>query len=438
VRTLRWLVPVLLLGAVAAAVLAPPASPPRQAAQEFAVAPGAAVAACPGPQRLPVGDQGSSGDLAASTDDRLLLVFGEGESTPVGIGTAWTAPIAGSLERVGDGDIAGLAAVTCLTAGFDEWLVGGATTLGSSARLILSNPSDAPAEARVTVYGPLGQVGEPVVIAVGPRSQEERLIEGIAVELPTLALHVESSGPGLVAVLQDSRLDGFQPAGTDLVGALAPSTRLVIPAVGSPVEGSTVTLRLMAPEGASATVAFVSETGPQPWLGARGIELEPGVVTDIPVPVEGVGAIEVTADAPVLAAARTVVPRLATEGTIGDLAYDHSWTLGVDDSTAATLAAVVPLETATLAVYSPVGGSVTFTDPQGATIATASVPARTVARVPVTLPPGTLVTATGRFAWAVELTTEEGWIATLVPASTERADRELLVAPGQYAPVVGR
>jgi hypothetical protein len=374
--------------------------------------------------------------LAADTEDRLLLAFGQGDSYPVGLGTAWESTIAGSLERVGDGDLEGYAAVTCLTAGFDEWLLAGATTLGSSARLVLTNPSDAPAEARVTVHGPLGEVGEPFVIAVPPRGQEERLVEGMAAELSTLALHVESTGPGVVAALQDSRLDGFQPAGTDWVGATLSRHRHVIPAVGSPVTGATTTMRLVAPEGATATVSLITADGVDAWSGARNLILEPGVVTDISVPLEGVGALEITADAPVVAGARTVVPRPATEGSAGDLAFDHAWATGLDDSTEATLAAVVPLEVATLAVYSPVGGSVTFTDEEGSTIATANVAPRTAVRIPVTLAPGTIVSATGRFAWAVEFASDDGFLAQLTPVDTTRADREVSVVAAPYAPVV--
>jgi hypothetical protein len=433
---MRWIAPAVLVAAAIAAWLVTPATAPTQASQTFAVAPAAASAACPGPQRLPVGDQGSSGELAADTEDRLLLAFGEGDSFPVGLGTAWSAPIAGSLERVGDGDLEGFAAVTCMTAGFDEWLVGGATTIGSSARLVLSNPSDAPAEAKVTVYGPLGVVGEPLVIAVAPRGQEDRLIEGVAAELATLAMRIESSGPGLVATLQDSRLEGFQPAGTDWIGASLPRERHVIPAVGSGVEGSTVTLRLVAPEGATAAVSLVTEDGVDAWSGARNLPLEPGVVTDIAVPLDSVGALEITADAPILAAARTVVPRAATEGSAGDTAFDHAWTSGIDDSVAATLAAVVPLEVATISVYSPVGESVTFTDADGATVATANVPPRTVVRLDITIAPGSLITAHGRIAWAVEIANEDGFLTTLMPVDTTRTDRDVAVVPAPYAPVV--
>lgn len=435
-KFLRWVVVGVMLLAVAGAWVLQPAVPPQQEAQQFTVPPAASNAACPGAQRLPVGDEGGSGDLAAGSDDRLLLEFGDGESYPVGLGTAWETPLGASLERIVGGDLAGLAALTCLPAGSDGWLVGGSTTLGASARLVLSNPSDAAAEARVTIYGPLGPLENPLVIAVPPRGQEERLIEGVATELPGLVLHVEVTGPGLVAVLQDSRLEGFQPAGTEWVAATVPLTRQVIPSVGSDVEGATGTVRLLAPEGADVMVTLVTEAGLDSWSGARTLTLEPGVVTDVVVPVSGFGALEITSDNPILAAARTVVPRLADEGIAGDLAYDHRWMGGIDDSAETTLAAIVPLEAATLTVYSPVGGTLSVVDASGATVATVQVPARTLVREAITVAPGTRIEGSGRFVWSVDFASEPGFIASLTPVDTALAEASISVVPAPYAPVV--
>jgi hypothetical protein len=374
--------------------------------------------------------------LAAATEDRELLVWGDGTAVPVGLGTAWPAVVGSSVETIGDGDLMGLAAVSCTTAGFDEWLVGGSTALGSSARLVLTNPAGASAQATVTLYGPLGQVGDPFVVAVPARSQEQRLLEGIAAELPTLAVHVVSSGPGLIVNLQDSRLDGFQPAGTDWVSATQPLERQVIPSVGAEGEGSLATLRLLAPEGAAVSVTLVTADGIQAWSGARRLDLDAGVVTDITVPVTELGALEITSDVPILAAARTSVERQPDEGLEGDLALDHRWVSGVDESHESTLSVVVPAEAATIAVYSPVGGAVQFTDANGAVVASVTVEARTVQRISLNVAPGTVVTATGRLAWVVELANEDAtFIAAVMPVDTARADLVVQVRPVPYAPV---
>lgn len=429
---------VLTLAAVAAALFLNPASLPAVSAQPFTVPPANPTAACPGPQRVPVGDAGASGDLAAATDDRELTVWGQGTTVPVDLGTAWSGVVGSSVERIGDGDLMGLAAVSCTTAGFDDWLVGGSTSLGASARLVFTNPAGASAQATVTVYGPLGQVGDPFVVAVPARSQEQRLVEGIAAELRTLAVHVVSSGPGVVVTMQDSRLDGFQPAGTDWVGATQPLTRQVIPSVGAEGEDTTAELRLMAPEGAAVSVTLVTGHGIQAWSGARRLDLEPGVVTDISVPITELGALEITSDTPILAAARTVVTREPDEGLEGDVAADHRWVAGIDESQEHTLTAVVPWQEASIAVYSPVATTARFTDAAGAVVAQVDVEARTVARVPISVAPGTEVSATGRLAWVIELTHSEAtFIAAVMPVNTVRTDLEVSVRSVPYAPGLG-
>src|SRR5690606_31438247 len=108
-----------------------------------------------------------------------------------------------------------------------------------------------------------------------------------------------------------------------------------------------------------------------------GITLEPGVVSDIAVPVSALGAIEISADAPVYAAARTVMTRLADEGLAGDVAADATWVPAVEISPDVQVA-VVPADNARIAAYSPYSTSVVVADIDGSAITTASVGARTI------------------------------------------------------------
>jgi len=425
-----WAVVALAAGLGAAAVVHP-ATVPSPRTDSFAVAPMPAQAVCPGPQRLPVGDQGGSGDLAAGTDDRMATDVGVGGSLPVGHGRAWDSPVAGAWEVVNDGDLQGIAAVTCQVAARDVYLVGGSTSVGASTRLVLSNAAAAPSEATVTVYGPLGQATDAFTVAVGSHSQEERLLEAVAGQQSGLVVHVVSTGPGVSAVLQDARLDGFQPAGAEWVAATQPASRLVIPAVGSAVEGSWVTVRLFAPDGAVASVSLVTSSGVQAWSGARALTLEPGVVTDVQVPAPGPGAVEITADAPLVAGAMTTVPRAADEGSEGAVAADLMWVAGMPDE-AAPRAVVVPAPGGRLAVYSQVGGTAVFTDAQGVTVASVRVPARTVVLSAVDVPVGTMLTLDGPFAWALTYATDEGYVAALTPVEVGAEDHTVTVRGAPY------
>lgn len=357
----RIVVVVIAAGGALAAYMASPASVAAPSDSTFSIAPPAPVVACPGQQSVPVGDIGSGGDLASEPTQRTYDIYAPAATTPLGEGQAAAAAVGAQVERIGDGDIEGWSAMSCGQAQLDQWLVGGSTSLGSSARLVLSNPSSAPTEATVTVYGPLGQVQKTVVAAVAPGAQINKLLEATATELPAMVVRVQATGPGVVAALQDSRLEGFQPAGTEWVTPSELAKTLVIPAVGAQNPNATVTLRLMAPEGATVELSLVSDQGVQPWSVGHGLTLEPGVVTDIDLPQGSAGAIEVRADKAVLAAARTVVPREPREAIQGDVAYDHMWVAG-EAMADTTLTGVLPLVGARIAVYSPTSTRVVVKD----------------------------------------------------------------------------
>ena len=117
----------------------------------------------------------------------------------------------------------------------------------------------------MTVFGPLGQVQKTLVVAVAPGAQVSKLLEAVAPELPAMVVSVQATGPGVEAAIQDSRLEGIQPAGTEWVTPSELAKTLVIPAVGAQNPDATVTLRLMAPEGASVELSLVSDQGIESW-----------------------------------------------------------------------------------------------------------------------------------------------------------------------------
>lgn len=406
----------------------------RTVPQTFGVEPPAPVVACPGPQTVPVGDVGSGGDLASEPTIRTINAYSPGTQRVAGDGTAMDAIIGAQVERVVDGDIAGWTALTCSAPAAEQWLVGGSTALGSSARLVLTNPSAAPSEVTVTLYGPLGKIDDTFVVPVAASSQVDRLIESVAASQSSLVVHVAATGPGVSAALQDSRLDGFQPAGTSWVGPSAAGEKLFIPGVGLDGHDATVTLRLMAPDGAHVDAKLVSQRGVEPWSTGNGITLEPGVVTDLAVPVSALGAIEITSDAPVFAAARTVMTRVADEGLEGDVAADATWVPAVAISPDMQVA-VVPSSDARIAAYSPYSTTVIVADIDGSTITTDSVGARTVQWIDLDVPAGTVVTIEGDVAWSVVMKGETGFVASLMPMRPSDSALEATVVPQPYPPL---
>lgn len=383
------------------------------------------VVACPSEVQVPVGSVGAGGDLSSDPTQRSFEVLPSNAAQAQSDVRLETA-VASQREDIADGDIAGLAAVTCTRAATEHWLVGGATTLGASSRLVLSNPADAPTEVTITVYGPLGVLNDTLVLPVAALSREDVLIEGLAPQLSAIAVRVVASGPGVVAVLQDSRLSGFQPAGTDWVAASDEGTSLVIPGVDFGIEAVTSTLRLLAPDGATVALTLHSQEGVESWPEGTEVVLAPGVVTELDVPALDLAAIALTSDAPIVAAARVAVPRGAGEGFDSDLAFDHAWIPAMQVSSEAT--AVVTLsQPATLAVFSAQGGQAIFRSTDGDVIASASIAQGTIQWLELDVPTGTIVTSDSEMPW-IQVITSGAMLSTTRPVQIVSGELSASVA----------
>lgn len=292
-------------------------------------------------------------------------------------GTAPARVAAVGAGLVTAGDLRGLAAASCQQPTPDAWLLGGATDLSSTAQLVLSNAGSTPAEVTLAIWGPSGPVdltGERFLVA--PGAQRVVVLGGIAAEQRRLALHVSATGGRVGVHVQDSALDGFTPAGTELVvpGA-APARRQVLPGlavVASAVgDVSAPALRLLAPgeAGTTARVTLLGPTGVTELPGAASVALVPGEVTDVPLgglPAGSYTAV-VDADQPVLASA--VLTRPGSVGELDDVAsVERAWAA----STAVGRSGVVAVPAGTRGTL-VVGAVPTGTDVSAGGSATATV-----------------------------------------------------------------
>lgn len=397
------------------------------------VTPARQDSACTGELVTPAGGTGSDPELGGAATGVTRAMFLGGGARDVGGGKASDAVVGAQVERVGGGDISGLAALTCTAPRTDQWVVAGATTVGSSARLVLTNTSGASVESTVTAYGELGEL-ESRTVAIGPDAQQEVLLEGVVVDVAALALHITATGTGVVAALQDSRLDGFQPAGTDWGTSSAVGTELAIPGVGT--DGSadqTAVVRLVAPDGATARLGLSTPDGAQLWEGVASLDLEPGVVVELPVPAVDVGTITISSTSEVVASALVTRTRPATAGVEGDTARETRWIPAQFASDDNERAAVAVGYDERVVVYAASAGTFTLVDGDGATVATASVKAGDTAVLPLDVAPGTVLTAEGAFAWTVLV--DDGAYATAVaPTRTTVDDLDVEVQQRRYVP----
>ncbi|MBG6182814.1 hypothetical protein IWX65_000761 [Arthrobacter sp. CAN_A214] len=146
------------------------------------------------------------------------------------------APVAGaSLTYTAvDGDLRGLAASSCPAPSNDMVLLGGATEVGDSSVLVLTNPTDIPAAVDLELFGADG----PVEAAgtgghlVPPGESRDVVLAGLAGSQEHLAVRVRSDGGGVSSVIQQSVLRGLTPGGIELLAPSAPAAlEQVIPGV---------------------------------------------------------------------------------------------------------------------------------------------------------------------------------------------------------------
>ncbi|WP_084124208.1 DUF5719 family protein [Demequina sp. NBRC 110054] len=427
----------LLLGAAFAGTAVGSASPVAAEATSITVTPAMQPAACAGELAVPVGSI-EGDDFSSDPTERSREIFGgdaEDDDAEVVEGL-----FGASIERVSDGDIAGYAALACATPATTQWLVGGSTALGSSARLVLVNPTQSNVEATVTLYSGSGRIDAQHVVAVGAGGVEDVLLEAIQDGIEATAVRVDATGAGIVAAIQDSALDGLQPAGTDWIASVTElGTSLVVPLVGARGLDSSAVLRLVAPEGGTVSLSLANADGEVAWSGVAEVELEPGVVTEVTVPDTAGGSVAIESDSPVAAAAEITVSRASEIGEEGSVAYDRTW-VAAEQQPAATgstqdQGVYWPGEEGVLVAYTPSATTLTVLDDAGEQVTEVQTSAGALTRLRVaSVEAGTRLTLQGRAAWGVQIVGEEGFIASMRVLPATILDTELSVVDAPYVP----
>ena len=251
---------------------------------------------------------------------------------------AATAPlVSGSQSQIAAGEtLGGLAVSGCGEAAGDSWLVGGSTDIGRTSLVLLSNPTTVVATVDLTVFGETGEVDAPgsTGILVQPGTQRVVSLAGLAPNLRSPIVHVQSQGGQVAATLQQSIVRGLEPGGVDFVGSSnGPSESLAIAGVivsdsaggdapaelGGLSDGVTA-VRVLVP----GTVAATVEVGVTGAVGqAAGasvqVDIQPGVATEVPLTglAPGTYSLKLTASEPIVAAAQS--------SAAGSAGRDFAW-----------------------------------------------------------------------------------------------------------------
>ncbi len=228
-----------------------------------------------------------------------------------------------TLYEAADGDLAGTEAGSCAAPAHHHWLAGITTTVGSTAVLVLENPSSSASIVDLSLYGAEGPVQAPGTAGITLAPGQSRLIVlgGLAPDEDHLAVQVTARGGAVGASVQQHRLFGITPGGVEVIQPTAgPAGTAVLPGLVVPTaeNASAVTdqdgygragpaVLLAAPTaGATAEVRVIGPEGPVELPGGGVVEVPAGSTARLPL--EGLDhdtyTVTVTADAPVVAGAR--------------------------------------------------------------------------------------------------------------------------------------
>lgn len=363
----------------------------------------------------------TTGEESNTPSQRLSLPAGEAGEDP--------GLLAGSQSQYADADdYVGFAATDCATPSSESWLVGGSTITGRTTLIELNNPSKVGSLVSITVYSETGIVSAAGTdgIAVPAGGQRILSLAGFAPGVASPVIRVVSTGGQVTASLQQSIVRTLDPGGVDLFGATTrPSTLTVIPGViisdhdaidaAAGIDGYGDiggVLRVFVPGSGGAvdpgaapipvTVTAIPEDGESSPIVST-LEVDPGIVTDVPLGdfAPGSYTITVASEAEAVAAVRTSTVTItggtdagggdAASGDTGPapdaadvVATDFAWFVGAPELHERALVSVAPGPSPVLHLVNPgTADAVVTIEASAGAGNTVTVPAGGAVAVPV-------------------------------------------------------
>ncbi len=334
---------------------------------------------------IPESESGTGG-----SDDAPLVL-----STVAGESAARTLLAGAQSQYVERGEASGFDAVECSAASVVTWLVGGASDLGRTTVISLTNPTEVAATVDLKIYGENGVEPAPGTtgIIVPPGSQRLLPLAAFVPDVRSPAIHVTSTGGQVVATMQQTTVRTLDPGGVaSITGAASPSTTTVISGmrlvgvervqsllgvVG--YDDLTSMLRILVPGDTptTATINIVPETADGTGTSFS-LQLDATRVTDLPLDEieDGIYTVVIETDAPVTAGLRVA--------TVGTSSNDFTWLAADRRLVDQALVTVAPGPDPRLHIYNSTTETSTISVEQvGAGVAEMDIPAGTAVSMPV-------------------------------------------------------
>ncbi len=387
----------------------------------------------------PISDTDASTGGTSAAPQVLRIAPGEG------------ATLAGAQSQVVDTrDFVGFAAAACAEPSGSVWLAGGATTVGRTSILTLSNPTAVDALVTLTIFGEKGETEAPGMngIDVPAGSQKVLSLAGFAPGLLSPVVHVEARGGQVTAYLQQSIVRGLDAVGVDIVDAAPdPATQLTFPGVR--VFDSVGTNRALSLDDWDDVVPAVRILNPgeepievtvgmtpiDPAVEGTGfpVEVEPGAVVDVALDsgaevdsgvalADGTYTVTMTSPDPFVggvrvSAAEDIGP-IETEGVVQAPESDFAWYSAAPQLEGDALVTIAPGPAPLLVAVNPGSAEATLVlEAQGGDDITLTVPAGGAASTPVAESATYLLTGASGLHVAVSYAADDGMGAySVIPA----------------------
>lgn len=219
---------------------------------------------------------------------------------------SWAAGFgADQIARSGQGATRGLAAAPCARPITDGWILGGSSTVGRVAQVLLVNDDDRAAQVDLLVYGTDGEVVSPAGagVVVPPLSRSVVRLSALAPDQAVTAVNVVARTGRIAVSALETASDGLIPLGMSALPVSQASRSVVIPDLP---RVATATLLLLSPNGpAEAQVKLLTRDGAITPVGLESVILDGDTLVSLPLTDALAGepaGLLVTADVPVVAA----------------------------------------------------------------------------------------------------------------------------------------
>lgn len=182
-----------------------------------------------------------SAGASLTTDQGVFTVISANESTVQGSRLL----NASQYQNASGATLMGLAATNCQLPSNDKWLLGGDTSIGREALLILRNTTEVDATVSLEIFSEAGSVDAPGLNGIAVVAGKSTVIPlaGVVPKTKSFMTHVTSKGGAVAAWIQQRTVRGLSAGGVDYVSP-SPSfgKNLVVP--GLFIRGSKIANKL--------------------------------------------------------------------------------------------------------------------------------------------------------------------------------------------------